>query len=260
MTFVGSCFYSHRQHIYPLCATHISHNFCRSIYYFRFLQSRYSSGPLCRSTFSLRRFLTHATPLFKTPFYRRVSAVISSNDIRPGTTILVDGTVHRVVEFLHVKPGKGAAFVRTKLKNLETGATVEKTFRAGERIDEATLDKLDMQLAYVEGEQYVFMNLETLDEERISKGSLSPAAQKYLKEGESVSILKHNGRVLDLEMPPNVVLEVVYTEPGIKGNTAQGGTKPATLETGATVNVPLFVETGDKIKVDTREDKYISRA
>ncbi|EME28582.1 Elongation factor P [Galdieria sulphuraria] len=260
MTFISSsCCCAKRNHTYPLYARQVSTNYCTTIYYWSFSKYRYFSERLAHPI-SWRLFPRDRTSLFKASSYRQVTAVINSNDIRPGTTILVDGSVHRVIEFLHVKPGKGAAFVRTKLKNLETGSTVEKTFRAGERIDEATLDKLDMQLAYIEGEQYVFMNLESLDEERISKSSLSSAAQKYLKEGESVSILKHNGRVLDLEIPPNVVLEVVYTEPGIKGNTAQGGTKPATLETGVTVNVPLFVETGDKVKVDTREDKYISRA
>eukprot|EP00871_Galdieria_phlegrea_P001604 jgi/Galph1/2444/GphlegSOOS_G1128.1 len=221
--------------------------------------SQYSS--CCRTS-----FFTLQRPLLKTynkpsiSFSKRLLAVINSNDVRPGTTILVEGAVHRVIEFLHVKPGKGAAFVRTKLKNLETGSTVEKTFRAGERLDEALLDKLDMQLAYVDGDQYVFMNMETLDEERVSREMLGEQARKYLKEGENVSILKHKGRILDIEIPPNVILEVVYTEPGIKGNTAQGGSKPATLETGATVNVPLFVEKGDKVKVDTREDKYLSRA
>ncbi|KAK4526665.1 hypothetical protein GAYE_SCF26G4581 [Galdieria yellowstonensis] len=255
MTFIHCC----STHVYTCSTKQTPSSICGQ-YICKLLPIRHLKTLRCpishRSSFLLQR-----SSSFKLPCgYTKVTAVIDSNDIRPGTTILVDGAVHRVIEFLHVKPGKGAAFVRTKLKNLETGSTVEKTFRAGERIDEANLDKLDMQLAYIDGDQYVFMNLETLDEERISKDALAPAARKYLKEGESVAILKHNGRVLDLEMPPNVVLEVVYTEPGIKGNTAQGGTKPATLETGATVNVPLFVETGDKIKVDTREDKYLSRA
>lgn len=184
---------------------------------------------------------------------------ISSNDLRPGTTIIVDGNVHRVLEFLHVKPGKGAAFVRTKLKNLESGNTVEKTFRANESVDGAQLTKTVMQHTFKDGNDFVFMNMETFEEERLSEAVLGDQA-KYMKEGLDVEVLQHEGRVLDCEIPKTMVLEVVETDPGVKGNTVQGGSKPATLETGAIVNVPLFINVGEQIKVDTRENKYLGRS
>mmetsp|Transcript_16964 Transcript_16964/g.35205 ORF Transcript_16964/g.35205 Transcript_16964/m.35205 type:complete len:255 (-) Transcript_16964:344-1108(-) len=184
---------------------------------------------------------------------------ISSNDIRPGTTIVLDGSVHRVLEFLHVKPGKGAAFVRSKLRNLETGNSVEKTFRAGETLVTAVLDRMTMQHTYKDGDEFVFMNMETFEEERLTEMQLGLSA-KYIKEGLDVEVLKHEGRVLDCEIPKTMVLQVVETDPGVKGNTVQGGSKPATLETGAIINVPLFIETGEQIKVDTRENKYLGRS
>jgi len=186
-------------------------------------------------------------------------SMLTSNDFRPGMTIELDGAVHKVVEFLHVKPGKGAAFVRTKLKNLETGNTVERTFRAGETAQQAILERSTMQHTYVDGDDYVFMNMETFEEERLPSVALGYQA-KYMKEGLDVDVLRYNGKVLDVEMPKTMVFEVTQTDPGVKGNTVQGGTKPATLETGAVVQVPLFIKQGERIKVDTRENKYLSRA
>ena len=160
-------------------------------------------------------------------------------------------------EFLHVKPGKGAAFVRSKLKNFITGNTVERTWRAGENVDVASVDKKDSQFTYAEGDAYVFMDMTTYEETRVPKDE---SWAKYLKEGMDVSILVWNGNVISVDLPNTVELEVVETDPGVKGNTAQGGSKPATLETGAVVQVPLFIQVGEKIKVDTRADSYLSRA
>lgn len=160
-------------------------------------------------------------------------------------------------EFLHVKPGKGAAFVRSKLKNFLTGNTVERTWRAGESVELANVDKKDSQFTYTDGEEYVFMDMSTYEETRIPKDD---AWAKYLKEGMDVSVLVWNDKVISVDLPNTVELEVVETDPGVKGNTAQGGSKPATLETGAVIQVPLFIQQGEKIKVDTRSDEYLSRA
>ncbi|MBU6228662.1 MAG: elongation factor P [Cyanobacteria bacterium REEB459] len=196
--------------------------------------------------------------------------MISSNDFRPGVTIVLDGSVWRVVEFLHVKPGKGSAFVRTKLKNLDTGNSVEKTFRAGETVPQAVIEKRDMQHTYREGQDLVFMDMESYEELRLSAKDIGDRV-KYLKEGMVVSVLswtdttqENKGKaavekILDVELPNSIVLEVTQTDPGVKGDTATGGTKPATLETGAEVMVPLFITIGDKIKVDTRTDTYLGR-
>lgn len=184
--------------------------------------------------------------------------MISSNDFRPGVSIELDGSVWRVVEFLHVKPGKGSAFVRTKLKNAQTGSVMEKTFRAGETVPQANLDKRTMQHTYKEGEQFVFMDMETYEEARLSTSQIGDKS-KYLKEEMEVNVLFWNTTVLDVELPTSVVLEVVETDPGVKGDTATGGTKPAILETGAQIMVPLFVSIGEKIKVDTRNDTYLGR-
>jgi elongation factor P len=184
--------------------------------------------------------------------------MISSNDFRPGVSIELDGSVWKVIEFLHVKPGKGAAFVRTKLKNVQSGNTIEKTFRAGESLPQATLEKCVMQHTYKEGEEYVFMNMETYDEGRLAAKQIGERV-KYLKEGMEVSVITWNERVLEVELPNAVTLEVIEADPGVKGDTATGGTKPAKVETGATVMVPLFITVGEKIRIDTRDDKYLGR-
>ena len=184
--------------------------------------------------------------------------MISSNDFRSGVTIELDGSVWRVVEFLHVKPGKGSAFVRTKLKNAQTGSVIEKTFRAGESVPQASLEKLTMQYTYKDGDQYVFMDMETFDEVRLNPDQLGDRV-KFLKEEMSVNILFWNETVLDVELPNTIVLEITETDPGLKGDTATGGTKPAFVETGAQVMVPLFVTIGERIKIDTRDGSYLGR-
>jgi elongation factor P len=184
--------------------------------------------------------------------------MISSNDFRPGVSIVLDGSVWRVVEFLHVKPGKGSAFVRTKLKNVQSGSVVEKTFRAGETVPQANLEKSTMQHTYKEGDEFVFMDMETYEESRLSAAQIGDRV-KYLTEGMEVNVVRWGEQVLEVELPNSVVLEIVQTDPGVKGDTATGGTKPATLETGAVVMVPLFVAQGERIKIDTREDKYLGR-
>jgi len=184
--------------------------------------------------------------------------MISSNDFRPGTTIELDGSVWRVVEFLHVKPGKGSAFVRTKLKNVQFGNSVERTFRAGETVPQAVIEKKDMQHTYRDGDDLVFMDMETYEEGRLTAAEIGDRV-KYLKEEMVVSVVTWNGRVLEVELPNSIVLEVTQTDPGVKGDTATGGTKPAILETGAQVMVPLFISIGERIKVDTRTDAYLGR-
>lgn len=184
--------------------------------------------------------------------------MISSNDFRPGVTIELDGTVWRVIEFLHVKPGKGAAFVRTKLKNAQNGNVVERTFKAGENVPQANLEKRTMQHTYKDADQYVFMDLETFEESHLKKEQIG-AGVKYLKEEMEVNILFWGEKILEVELPTSVVLEVTQTDPGVKGDTATGGTKPAIVETGAQVMVPLFISIGEKIKIDTRNDNYLGR-
>ncbi|TVQ63291.1 MAG: elongation factor P [Spirulina sp. DLM2.Bin59] len=184
--------------------------------------------------------------------------MISSNDFRTGVTINLDGSVWRVVEFLHVKPGKGSAFVRTKLKNVQSGSVVERTFRAGETVPQAILEKRTMQHTYREGEDLVFMDMETYEEMRLTADQVGDRV-KYLKEEMEISIVTWDGRVLEVELPNSVVLEITDTDPGVKGDTATGGTKPATVETGAQVMVPLFISIGEKIKIDTRTDSYLGR-
>ncbi len=184
--------------------------------------------------------------------------MISSNDFRTGTTILLDGQVWRVVEFLHVKPGKGSAFVRTKLKAVQSGNVVEKTFRAGEMMPQAQLEKSNLQHTYMEGDEYVFMNMDSFEESRLTAAQIGDG-RKYLKEGMAVSVITFDGKPLEVELPNSVVLEVTQTDPGVKGDTATGGTKPAIVETGAQVMVPLFITIGEKIKIDTRNDSYLGR-
>ena len=184
--------------------------------------------------------------------------MISVNDLKTGLTLEIDGGLWNVVEFMHVKPGKGAAFVRTKLKNAETGNVVEKTFRAGEKVAKATLDKRDMQYLYKEGNDYVMMDLESYEQIGVSADKIGEGV-KYLKENMNVAILLHGTNIIGIDIPNFVELEVVDTPPAEKGNTAQGGTKPDTLETGAVVNVPFFVTNGTIIRVDTRTNEYLDR-
>ncbi len=184
--------------------------------------------------------------------------MISSNDFRPGVSIVLDGSVWRVVDFLHVKPGKGSAFVRTTLKNVQSGKQLEKTFRAGETVPQATLEKITMQHTYKEGDEFVFMDMETYEEGRLTSAQIGDRV-KYLKDGMEVNVIRWGEQVLEVELPNSVVLEIVQTDPGVKGDTATGGTKPATLETGAIIMVPLFIAQGERIKIDTREDKYLGR-
>lgn len=196
-------------------------------------------------------------------FHRRASYpriyALSSNDIKVGTSLVVDGAPWRVLEFLHVKPGKGAAFVRTKMRNYITGNSVEKTFRAGSSIDEADVFKETKQFTYKDGAQFVFMDLTTYEEIRLNESDVGNET-KWLKEGLDCNLLFWNGKVIGFEVPITVKLKVVDVDPGLKGDTAQGGTKPAKLDTGAMVNVPLFVNIGDEILVDTRAGQYMSRA
>ncbi|VFQ61650.1 unnamed protein product [Cuscuta campestris] len=184
---------------------------------------------------------------------------ISSNDIEIGRNIEVDGCPWRVMEFLHVKPGKGAAFVRTTLRNYVTGNTVEKTFRAGCKVEEADIFKETKQFTYKDGSQFVFMDMSTYDEFRLNESDVGDKT-KFLKEGMQCNLLFWKEKVIDFELPITVKLTVVDVNPGLKGDTVQGGTKPATLETGAIVNVPLFIERGQEILVDTRTGQYMSRA
>ncbi|MGL5834663.1 MAG: elongation factor P [Waterburya sp.] len=184
--------------------------------------------------------------------------MISSNDFRTGVTVEMDGYVWRVVEFLHVKPGKGSAFVRTKLKNVQTGNTIEKTFRAGETVPQANLEKRTMQYTYKDGEEFVFMDMQTYEESRMSSDNLGDRIN-FLKEEMEVNVIFWDEKVLEIELPTSVVLEITETDPGVKGDTATGGTKPAIVETGAQVMVPLFITIGEKIKVDTRDGSYLGR-
>jgi len=184
--------------------------------------------------------------------------MISSNDFRTGVAIELDGSVWRVIEFLHVKPGKGSAFVRTKLKNAQSGSVVERTFRAGESLPQANLEKTAMQHTYKDGEEFVFMDMETYEEARLTPAQIGEQV-KYLHEGVEVSVLTWNDKVLNVELPNFVILEIVETDPGVRGDTATGGTKPAIVSTGAQVMVPLFVTIGERIKIDTRNDSYLGR-
>lgn len=184
--------------------------------------------------------------------------MISAGDFRNGVTFEMDGQVVSIIEFQHVKPGKGAAFVRTKLKNIKSGGVVEKTFRPTEKCPQARIDRKDMQYLYSDGDLYNFMDVETYEQIALDSETVGDAL-KFVKENEMVKVCSHNGGVFAIEPPLFVELEITETEPGFKGDTATGATKPATVETGATVNVPLFVELGDKIKIDTRTGEYLSR-
>jgi len=184
--------------------------------------------------------------------------MISVNDLKTGLTLEIDHNLWSVVEFLHVKPGKGAAFVRTKLKNVTSGQVVEKTFRAGEKVMKAMLDRRDMQYLYKEGSDYVMMDGQNYEQISLTEAQIGDGI-KYLKENMNLSILLYEGKVIGVDMPMQVELEVVDTPPSDKGNTSAGGTKRAVTETGAVVNVPFFVVNGDRIRVDTRTNDYLDR-
>ncbi|MFG2042730.1 elongation factor P [Dactylosporangium sp. NPDC048998] len=183
----------------------------------------------------------------------------STNDLKNGLVLNLDGDLWTVVEFQHVKPGKGGAFVRTTLKNVLSGKVVDRTFNAGTKVDTATVDKRTMQYLYADGEDFVFMDLDTYDQITVPGGTVGEASKFLLPEAE-VIVATHEGAALYVELPTSVILEVTYTEPGLQGDRSTGGTKPATVETGATVNVPLFISNGEKIKVDTRDSRYLGRA
>ena len=184
--------------------------------------------------------------------------MVSAGDFRNGVTLEMNGNIYQIIELQHVKPGKGAAFVRTKLKNIINGGVVEKTFRPTEKFPTARIDRVEMQYLYNDGDLYYFMNTENYDQIALNNETIGDAL-KFVKENEMVKVCSHNGNVFAVEAPLFVELEVTETEPGFKGDTATGATKPATVETGAVVYVPLFVETGDKLKIDTRTGEYLSR-
>jgi elongation factor P len=184
--------------------------------------------------------------------------VASTNDLKNGMVLNLEGQLWSVVEFQHVKPGKGPAFVRTKLKNVLSGKVVDKTFNAGVKVDTATVDRRDMQYLYKDGTDFVFMDGSTYDQIHVPEATVGDVAN-YLLENQTAQVATHEGSVLYVELPASVVLEITYTEPGLQGDRSTGGTKPATLETGAQIQVPLFLETGTKVKVDTRDGSYLGR-
>lgn len=185
-------------------------------------------------------------------------ALIDTSDFRNGLSIIQDNDIYTIVEFQHVKPGKGGAFVRTRLKNARTGATIDKTFRAGEKMEQARLERRPMQYLYSQEDEYYLMDPESFEQISVTRAQIG-APVKYLKDGMEVMVVDHNGKIIGVEVPFFVELEVVETDPGVKGDTASGGSKPATLETGAVIQVPFFVNVGDRVKVDTRSDSYLER-
>ena len=182
----------------------------------------------------------------------------STADIRNGVVLNIDKQLWAVIEFQHVKPGKGGAFVRTKLKNVVTGKTVDRTFNAGAKIETENVDRRDFQYLYADGESYVFMDVSDYDQLTVSSTVVGDAAN-FMLENQAVTVALHDGNPLYVELPASVVLEITYTEPGLQGDRSTGGTKPATLETGAEIQVPLFLSTGEKVKVDTRDGRYLGR-
>ena len=183
---------------------------------------------------------------------------VSTNDFKNGMTLDLDGTLFQVVEFQHVKPGKGGAFVRSKLRNLKTGAVLEKTFNAGVKVGLAIVERKDMQYLYGDGSDFVFMDLQTYEQLHVP-GELVGEAAGYLVEGGGAEVAVHDGVPISVDLPASMVLTITKTDPGVKGDTRTGAMKPATLETGKVVSVPLFVEEGEKVKVDTRTGQYIER-
>ena len=184
--------------------------------------------------------------------------MISAGDFRNGITIEIDSNIFQIIEFQHVKPGKGAAFVRTKLKNIKSGGVIEKTFRPTEKCPQARIDRKDMQYLYSDGDLFHFMDQETFEQIALNEDTIGDAL-KFVKENDICKVCSHNGSVFAIEPPLFVELEITDTEPGFKGDTATGASKPAVVETGATVYVPLFVEQGDKIQIDTRTGEYMKR-
>jgi elongation factor P len=184
--------------------------------------------------------------------------VASTNDLKNGMVLNIDNQLWSVVEFQHVKPGKGPAFVRTKLKAVLSGKVVDKTFNAGTKVETANVDKRDMQYLYKDGTDYVFMDGDTFDQIYVSEAVVGKAAD-YMLENQQATVATHDGVPLYVELPTSVVLEITYTEPGLQGDRSTGGTKPATLETGGQIAVPLFVEQGTRVKVDTRDGSYLGR-
>ncbi|KKE80654.1 elongation factor P [Oceanobacillus caeni] len=185
--------------------------------------------------------------------------MISVNEFKTGLTIKVDGDILQVIEFQHVKPGKGAAFVRSKLRNLRNGNIQEKTFRGGEKVDTAHIDNNKMQYLYASGNTHAFMNTNTYEQIEIPSEQIE-SQLKFIKENMEVNVISYEGEILGVDLPNNVELEVIETEPGIKGDTASGGSKPATVETGLVVQVPFFVNKGDILVINTSDGKYVSRA
>ncbi len=184
--------------------------------------------------------------------------MITAGDFRNGVTFEMDTQIFQIVEFQHVKPGKGAAFVRVKMKNIISGATVERTFNPTEKFENAHIERKDMQYLYSDGDLYYFMDVETYEQAPMSKATIGDAL-KFVKENVTVKVLSYKGNVFGIEPPIFVELEIVETEPGFKGDTATNATKPATLETGAVIKVPLFVNQGDVIRIDTRTSEYMER-
>ncbi|GAA3286085.1 elongation factor P [Nesterenkonia halophila] len=182
----------------------------------------------------------------------------SSNDIKNGAVLELDGQLWTTLEFQHVKPGKGGAFIRTKLKNVTSGKVVDRTFNAGAKVDFAVVDRSNYQFLYVDGDEYVFMDLRDFDQIGVPAGVVGDAAN-FLMENQEVTVALHEGTPLYIEMPPSVVMEITYTEPGLQGDRSSGATKSATVETGHEVQVPLFVEQGTRIKIDTRNSEYLGR-
>ncbi|OLO53728.1 elongation factor P [Actinomyces oris] len=182
----------------------------------------------------------------------------TTNDLKNGMVLNLEGQLWQVVEFQHVKPGKGPAFVRTKIKNVLSGKTVDKTFNAGLKVETATVDRRDMQYLYKDGDDYVFMDVKSYEQTYVSSATVGDAAT-FMLENQEVIVAFHEDAVLFVELPASVVLTISHTEPGLQGDRSSAGTKPATVETGAEIQVPLFLNTGDKVKVDTRSGSYISR-
>jgi elongation factor P len=185
--------------------------------------------------------------------------LIDTSNFRNGLSFILDNDIFQIIEFQHVKPGKGGAFVRTRLRNLRTGATIDKTFRAGEKMEQAILERKKMNYLYNQDQEYVFMDMDTFDQITITAQEIGTQV-KYLKDNTEVEVLSHDGKVLGVDLPMIMEFEVTETDPGLRGDTASGGSKPATVEGGAVVNVPLFVNIGDRIRIDTRTDSYLERA
>lgn len=184
--------------------------------------------------------------------------MIPTKDFRVGLKVEIDGKPFEITEYQHVKPGKGGAFVRTKLKNMLTGRVIDRTFRSGEKVEKPDMGTQEMQFLYKDGADYVLMDLETYEQVTVL-GDVLSSVGGFLKEGETNKALLYNGDVIDIELPASVVLEVSKTDPGLQGDRVSNATKPAVLETGLSINVPLFINEGDKIKVDTRSGEYIAR-